>query len=130
MIRRSILSLVAVAAFAVPAAASADPSVNRVSIAPQATFVSTQQINVELGLSCPEGLFYNAGASVLQQQGPTTQVFGSGSVSGQCTGRSQKIAVPVFSFSFPGWQLGPAITQVFGCSFSCDNTSREIRITL
>jgi hypothetical protein len=129
MIRRSILSLVAVAAVAVPGAASADPSINRVSVAPQATFVSTQQINVELSLSCPEGLFYNAGASVVQLQG-TTQVFGSGSVSGQCTGRSQKIAVPVFTFSFPGWQLGSAITQVFGCSFACDNTSREIRITL
>ena len=129
MIHRSILLLVAVAAFAVPGVASADPSVDRVSIAPQATFVSTQQINVELTLSCPEGLFYNAGARVLQQ-GQITQVFGDGSVTGQCTGRSQKIAVPVFSFSFPGWQLGPAIAQVFGCSFSCDSTSREIRITL
>ena len=34
------------------------------------------------------------------------QVFGDGSVSGQCTGQSQKIAVPVFAFSFPGWS-GP-----------------------
>ena len=129
MIRRSIFSLVAVAAFALPGAASADPSVDRVSIAPQATFVSTQQINVELTLSCPEGLFYTAGARVLQQ-GPIAQVFGDGTVNGQCTGRSQKIAVPVFAFSFPGWQLGPAIAQAFGCSFSCDNSSREIRVTL
>ena len=130
MIRRSIFSLVAVAAFAVPGAASADPSVTRVSVAPQATFISTQQINVELTLSCPEGLSYSAFARVLQQQGPFVQVFGDGSVSGQCTGQSQKIAVPVFAFSFPGWQLGTAITGVSGCSFMCDSTSRSIRITL
>jgi hypothetical protein len=69
MIRRSILTLVAAGALAVPAAASADPSVTRVSLAPQATFISTQQINVELTLSCPEGLSYSAFARVLQQQG-------------------------------------------------------------
>jgi len=130
MIRRSILTLVAAGALAVPAAASADPSVTRVSLAPQARFISTQQINVELTLSCPEGLSYSAFARVLQQQGPFLQVFGSGSVNGQCTGQSQKVAVPVFAFSFPGWQLGPAIADVSGCSFTCDTTSRAIRITL
>ena len=130
MIRRSILTLVAAGALAVPATASADPTVTRVSVAPQATFISTQQLNVELTLSCPEGLGYSAFASVLQQQGPFTQVFGNGSVSGQCTGQPQKVAVPVFTFAFPGWQLGPAIAFVSGCSFTCDSTSRAIRITL
>ena len=130
MIRRSILALVAVAALAAPGAASADPTVTRVSIAPQATFISTGLINVELTLSCTEGLTYNAGASVTQLQGPFMQVFGSGNVFGQCTGRPQKIAVPVFASSFPGWQLGPAIAQAFACSVACDQTSREIRVTL
>ena len=130
MIRRSILVLAALAAAAVPSTASADPSVTRVSAAPHATFISTQQVNVELTLSCPEGLFYGASARVLQQQGPFQQVFGSGFVNGQCTGQPQKVAVPVWTFSFPGWQLGPALADVSACSFTCDNTSRAIRITL
>ena len=130
MIRRSILLLVAAGAVALPGAASADPSVTRVSVAPQATYISTQQINVELTLSCPEGLSYNAFARVLQQQGPSMLVSGNGAVNGICTGQPQKVAVPVFAFSFPGWQLGPALAEGSGCSFSCDFTSRAIRITL
>jgi hypothetical protein len=130
MIRRSILVLVALVAIAVPATASADPDVTRIAAAPQATFVSTQQLNVQLTLSCPEGTFYDAFARVLQQQGPFTQVFGSGGVSGQCTGQPQKVAVPVWAFSFPGWQLGPALVDAGACSFACAATSRAIRITL
>ncbi len=127
---RSMLILAVAAALAVPAAASADPNPTRVSLAPQATFVSPQQINLEIGLNCTEGLFYSVGASVLQQQGPFTQVFGSGFANGQCTGQHQKVAIPVFTFFFPGWQLGEAVANVFACAFTCDSTARTIRIGL
>jgi hypothetical protein len=131
MIRlRTMLILTAVAALAVPVAASADANPTRVSLAPQATYVSAQQINVEVGLSCTEGLSYFVFASVLEQQGAFTQVFGSGFVSGQCTGQHQKVAVPVFAYSFPGWQLGEALANVSACAFTCDSTARTIRIGL
>ena len=131
MIRlRSMLILAAALAFVVPAAASADPSPTRVSLAPQATYLSPQQINLEVGLSCTEGLFYNVFASVLQQQGTFTQVFGNGFASGQCSGQHQRVAVPVFTFFFPGWQLGDAIANVTACAFTCDSTARAIRIGL
>jgi predicted outer membrane protein len=56
MIRlRSVLTVAVAAALAVPAAASADPNPTRVSLAPQATYVSSRQINVEVGLACAEG---------------------------------------------------------------------------
>lgn len=127
---RSMLILTVAAAFALPVAASADTNPTRVSLSPTATYVSPQQINLEVGLSCPEGLFYNLAANVLQQQGPFMQVFGSGFTNGQCTGRHQKVAVAVYSFSFPGWQLGDALANVTVCSFTCDSAARSIRITL
>jgi hypothetical protein len=131
MIRlRSLLVFAAAAALAVPAAASADANPTRVTLAPQATYVSPQQINLEIGLSCTEGLFYNINASVVQQRGPFMQVFGSGFASGQCTGQHQKVAVPVFGFGFPGWKLGEAVANVVACAFTCDSTARTIRITL
>jgi hypothetical protein len=131
MIRlKSVLVFAAAAALAVPAAASADANPTRVSLAPQATYVSPQQINLEIGLTCTEGLFYNINASVIQQQSPFMQVFGNGFTSGQCTGQHQKVAVPVFGFGFPGWQLGEAVANVVACAFTCDSTARTIRITL
>ena len=130
MIRLRILMLVVVAAIALPATASAEPGLTRVSLSSNATYVSQQQINLEVALTCPEGLFYSVGASVLQQQGLFTQVFGNGFTSGPCTGKHQKVAVSVFSFSFPGWQLGDALAYVSACSFTCDSTSKTIRIGL
>ena len=127
---RFMSMLGAIAALALPAVAAAGPSPTRVALAPSATYVSSQQINVEVGLACEEGFFYNVGASVLQQQGLFTQVFGNGSVSGQCTGQHQKVAVPVFAFSFPGWQLGDAVANVSACAFVCDSAARSIRIGL
>jgi hypothetical protein len=126
----SMLIVAAAAAFAVPAVASADPNPTRASLSPTANYVSPQQINLQVGLACPEGLFYSVYASVLQQQGPFMQVFGSGYASGQCTGGHQKVAVPVYSYSFPGWQLGTALASVGACSFTCDSTARSIRISL
>ena len=127
---RSMLIVAAAAAFAVPAVASADPSPTRASLSPTAGYVSPQQINLEVGLACDEGLSYSVSASVLQQQGPFTQVFGNGFVSGQCTGHHQKVAVPVYSFWYPGWQLGTALANVSACAFTCDSKARSIRISL
>ena len=130
MIRlRSILVLATAAALVVPTAATADPNPTRVSLAPQATWVSPQQINLEVGLACAEGLSYFVSASVIQQQG-AFDVFGSGFASGECTGQPQRVAIPVTTFAFPGWQLGNAIASVFGCGFTCDDTARTIRIGL
>lgn len=127
---RLLVTLVAALALAVPAVAGAGPNPTRVTLSPSANYVSPQQINLEVGLACAEGLFYNISASVLQQQGQFTQVFGNGFVSGQCTGQHQKVAVPVFSFSFPGWQLGDALANVNACAFTCDSAARSIHIGL
>ena len=45
---------------------------------------------------------------------------------GQCTGQHQKLAVTVFSFGFPGWQLGDAVVSVTACAQGCDTATREI----
>lgn len=131
MIRFRFMSLlVGVAALTAPAVAAAGPDPTRVSLGPQASYVSPQQINVAIGLSCPAGLGYSVFASVLQQQGTFAQVYGEGFTSGACTGQHQKVAVPVFAFWWPGWQLGDALANVSACSFTCDSAAREIRIGL
>ncbi len=127
---RLLATLVAAVALAVPAVAGAGPNPTRVTLSPTANYVSPQQINLEVGLSCEEGLFYNINASVLQQQGLFMQVFGNGFANGQCTGQHQKVAIPVFSFGFPGWQLGDALANVNACAFTCDSAARSIRIVL
>jgi hypothetical protein len=127
---RFMVTLAAAAALALPAAASADPNPTRASLSPTANYVSPQQINLEVGLSCEEGLFYGVSAGVLQQQGPFMQIFGNGFVNGQCTGKHQRVAIPVFSFAFPGWQLGDALADVRACAFTCDSVARSIRISL
>ena len=126
---RTVLVLALAAAFALPAAARADTNPTRASISSTAQWISPQQINLEIAVTCEEGLFYSVGVSVLQQQG-VMQVFGSGFTSGQCTGRHQRVAVAVQSFTFPGWKLGDAIASASACSFTCDSTSRSIRISL
>jgi hypothetical protein len=126
---RKVLVLAFVAAFALPAAASADTNPTRASISSTAQWISPQQINLEISLTCEEGLFYNVSVGVLQQQG-FLQVFGSGFTNGQCTGRHQRVAVAVQSFAFPGWKLGEALASATACAFTCDSTSRSIRISL
>ena len=127
---RAIAVLAAAAALAVPAAASADTNPTRVSAPSSATWVSTSQINIEVTLTCEEGVFYNVSARVLQLQVPFTQVFGEGFTNGQCTGRHQRVALAIWAFSFPGWQLGGAILDVSACAFTCDSAARSIRIGL
>jgi len=127
---RSIVVLVAAAALALPAAASADTNPTRASLSSTATWISPQQINIEVTVSCEEGFFYNLFGSVAQQQGPFGQIFGNGSTGGICTGRHQKVALSIFQFSFPGWQLGAALADVTVCAFTCDSAARSIRIVL
>jgi hypothetical protein len=129
MIRRSMIVLAGAAALAVPSVAAAEPSPTRVSLAPHATYVSAQQINVQTSITCTEGMSYFVSASVAQQRGTFT-TFGSGFATGQCTGRHQNVAVPVVGWSYPGWQLGEAVASVFGCGFTCDSGARVIRVVL
>jgi hypothetical protein len=127
---RAIVVLAAAAALTVPAAASADTNPTRVSPGSTASWVSLQQINLEVAVTCDEGLFYGLSARVLQQQGPFMQVFGSGFTNGQCTGRHQRVAISIWASSFPGWQLGDAVVDVSACAFTCDSAARSIRIAL
>lgn len=127
---RSIIVLVAAAALALPAVASADTNPTRVSLSSTATWISPQQINIEVVVSCEEGSFYSLFGRVMQQQGPFTQAFGSGFTNGMCTGRHQKVALSIFQFSSPSWQLGAALADVSVCAFTCDSAARSIRIVL
>jgi hypothetical protein len=127
---RAVAVLAAAAALAVPAAASADTNPTRVAAPPSASWVTSSQINVEVTLTCEEGVFYSIFARVLQQQGPFTQVYGEGATNGRCAGRHQRVALSIWAFSFPGWQLGDAILDVSACAFTCDSTARSIRIAL
>lgn len=127
---RVIVVLAVAAALAAPAAASAASNPTRVSIPSTADYVSPQQINLEVALQCEEGLFYSLFGRVLQQQGNFTQVFGDGGTSGPCTGRHQKVALSVYAFSFPGWQLGDALASISVCAFTCEQDARSIRIVL
>jgi hypothetical protein len=127
---RSIVVLVAAAALALPAVASADTNPTRVSLSSTATWISPQQINIEVAVSCEEGSFYSVFGRVMQQQGPFTQVFGSGFTNGTCTGRHQKVALSIYQFSSWSWQLGDALADVSVCAFTCDSAARSIRIVL
>jgi hypothetical protein len=127
---RLIAVLALAAGLTVPAAASAAANPTRVSAPSTASWESQQQINIEVTLSCEEGVFYSISVGVLQQQGPFMQVFGNGFTNGTCTGRHQRVALAVFASSFPGWQLGDAIARVDACAFTCDAASRSIRIAL
>lgn len=126
---RLALMLTALAPLAVPATASADPIPTRVAISQNADYVSNGLINVQLALSCTPGWWYSAQVQVIQPRG-FWQVFGNGFVNGPCTGQHQKLAVSVFAFSFPGWQLGNAVASVNACALGCDTATREIRIGL
>ena len=50
--------------------------------------------------------------------------------SGLCTGQQQKLAIPVFSFYYPGWQLGDAVASVTACSLGCADDTKAIHISL
>ena len=127
---RLIVILAVAAVLAAPAAASAASNPTRASISSTANYVSPQQVNLEVALVCEEGLFYSLYGRVLQQQGNVMQIFGDGGTSGPCTGRHQKVALSVYAFSFPGWQLGDALASISVCAFTCEEDARSIRIVL
>jgi hypothetical protein len=133
MIRMSVtrlaLVLTALAPLAMPATASADPIPTRVGISQNAYYLTSGTMDVQLAVSCTPGWWYYAQVQVIQPQG-STQVFGSGYVSGLCTGQQQKLAVSVFSYSYPGWQLGDAVVSVTVCAEGCDSATREVHIGL
>ena len=126
---RLALVLAALVPLALPATAAADPAPTRVAISQAASYTSTGLVVLELALSCTPGSGYFVNAQVIQPQG-FTQITGSGSINGQCTGQHQKLALPVFASFFPGWQLGDAVASVTACTQACDSATRDIRITL
>jgi hypothetical protein len=98
-----------------------------VKITQNAQFISSFQINVIVTLTCTAGSGYTVNVNVQQPSsfGSTTQ--GSGSTSGQCTGRAQKLAVPVYAF-FDGWQLGDAVATATACTVTCGSDTKQIHI--
>src|SRR5437763_7319734 len=99
-----------------------------VKISQNAKFISPFQINVEVTLSCSVGVPYSVNVSVQQPQGFGVVGTGSGFTSGQCTGKQQKLVVPVYSFSFTGWQLGNAVAAATACTDTCVSDTKQIRI--
>jgi hypothetical protein len=98
-----------------------------VKISQNAQFISSFQINVIVTLTCTAGSGYTVNVNVQQPSsfGSTTQ--GSGSTSGQCSGRQQKLAVAVFAF-FDGWQLGDAVATATACTTACGSDTKQIHI--
>jgi hypothetical protein len=98
-----------------------------VKISQNAQFISSFQINVVLTISCNAGAGYFASVDVQQPQGFGTTTQGNGFTSGQCTGRQQKLAVPVYAF-FNGWQLGDAVASATACTDTCASDTKQIHI--
>jgi hypothetical protein len=85
-----------VAALALPALASADPSPTSVKLSQSAQFSQPWEIDTQVTLSCTPGFGYWVNVSVVQPQGWGFTLFGGGQTGGQCTGQQQKVAVAVF----------------------------------
>lgn len=98
-----------------------------VKITQNAQFISSYQINVVVTLSCSAGSPYSVSVYVQQPQGFGSTSTGSGYTSGQCTGRQQKLAVPVYSFDY-GWQLGDAVATATACTTACGSDTKQIHI--
>jgi hypothetical protein len=98
-----------------------------VKITQNAQFISSFQINVVLTISCSAGSGYFASVDVQQPQGFGFTTTGNGQTSGQCTGRQQKVVVPVFSFN-GSWQLGDAVASATACTSACGSDTKQIHI--
>jgi uncharacterized membrane protein YccC len=98
-----------------------------VKITQNAQFISSFQINVVVTISCTAGSGYFVTVNVQQPAGFGSTSTGSGSTSGQCTGRQQKVAVPVYSFDY-GWQLGDAVATATACTAACGSDTKQIHI--
>ena len=104
-----------------------NPAPTTLKISQNAQFISSFQINVEITLSCSAGSGYSVSVNVQQPSGFGSTTSGSGFTSGQCTGRQQKLAVPVFAF-FDGWQLGDAVASATACTAACASDTKQIHI--
>jgi hypothetical protein len=98
-----------------------------VKITQNAKFISSFQINVVLTISCSVGSGYFASVDVQQPQGFGFTTTGNGQTSGQCTGRQQKVIVPVYSFN-GSWQLGDAVASATACTAACGSDTKQIHI--
>jgi hypothetical protein len=126
--RRTLMLLAAlVTALGAVSVAQADPSPTTARISEGAQFVNQGQINLQVTVSCTPGYGYNVQASVVQPQG-WNQSFGNGYASGACSGQQQKLALPVYTMFYPGWQLGDAVVSVTTCAASCTDDTKAIHI--
>jgi hypothetical protein len=130
---RRLLVVLGLAALLVPLVgtdvARADPTPTKVQISQSAQYVNQGQINLQISVLCSPGYGYYVQASVMQPQG-FNQVFGSGFASGLCTGQQQKLAIPVYTSYWPGWQLGDAVGSLIACAGPCDGDTKAIHIVL
>ena len=99
-----------------------------IKISQNAQFISSFQINVIVTLSCTAGSGYTVSVDVEQPSGFGSTTQGNGSTSGQCSGRQQKLAVPVYAF-FNSWQLGDAVATATACTTTCGSDTKQIHIT-
>ena len=133
----AVFAIAAVAALALAVGfAKANPSApagyqnngpTTVKITQNAQFISSFQINVVLTISCSVGSGYFASVDVQQPQGFGFTTTGNGQTSGQCTGRQQKVIVPVYSFN-GSWQLGDAVASATACTAACGSDTKQIHI--
>ena len=98
-----------------------------VKISQNAQFISSFQINVVVTISCDAGVPYSVSVYVQQPRGFGSTAFGSGYASGQCTGRQQKVVVPVYT-GLEGWQLGNAAASATACTGTCGSDTKQIHI--
>jgi hypothetical protein len=98
-----------------------------VKITQNAQFISSFQINVVLTISCSGGSGYFASVDVSQPQGFGFTTHGNGQTSGQCTGRQQKVVVPVYTFD-GSWQIGDAVASATVCTSACGSDTKQIHI--
>jgi hypothetical protein len=98
-----------------------------VKISQNAQFISSFQINVVVTLSCTAGSGYFVNVDVQQPSGFGSTTQGNGSTSGQCSGKQQKLAVPVYAF-FNSWQLGDAVATATACTAACGSDTKQIHI--
>jgi hypothetical protein len=125
-----LATLLGNAVFAGPQAAHAAPAPTpTIQIESHAQYISPNQINLVLDVSC-DG---TSGGSINAQ---VVQVTPIGTSAGSnyfsfvpCSNQPSKVVVPVYNtFYFPGWQLGKAQAAATICAFYCASDSRTIII--
>ena len=132
--RIALTAAVISAALLLPSIAAAAPVPITVALGENAQFISPFQVDVPLTISCSAGSGYNLDVSLVQPEGFGFTMFGGGNASGQCTGKQQKLSVPVFPFTPTpgfGWSVGDAVASTDACqfaSFACSGDTKTIHI--